>query len=107
MELNFDKEMDVLLRQSAREDETAFAATNRKSAHLDADEISAFAENALPEKIRQNYILHLADCERCRTNLSSLILLDTETEIRAVHALENEIIASAIPEKTRTSVPSA
>ena len=104
MELNFDKEMDALLRQSAREDETAFAATNRKSqianrksAHLDADEISAFAENALPEKIRQNYVLHLADCERCRKNLSSLILLNTETEIRAVHALENEIIASPIP----------
>ena len=69
MEFEFDKEIDVLLRQTARS-ETVFANTDANSNHLDADEISAFAENALPEKARQNYVLHLADCNRCRKNLS-------------------------------------
>ncbi len=53
MDFEFDKEIDVLLRQ-ARKGETVFAATTPQTAHLDADEISAFAENALPEKAKQH-----------------------------------------------------
>jgi hypothetical protein len=102
MELNFDKEIEALLRQqSARESEGALANENPQSAirnsHLDADEISAFAENALPEKIRQNYVLHLADCERCRKNLSNLILLNADTEIQTVRHSEKEAAALPIP----------
>lgn len=77
MELNFDKEMDALLRQAARSGE--FMSTGAPT-HLDADEISAFAENALPEKTRAVYIKHLADCDRCRGVLSNLILLNAEAE---------------------------
>ncbi|MEJ7616416.1 MAG: zf-HC2 domain-containing protein [Pyrinomonadaceae bacterium] len=36
------------------------------SAHLDADELSAFAENALPAATRTRYVAHLADCASCR-----------------------------------------
>jgi len=102
MELNFDKEIDALLRrQSERESETAVENENLQSAvrspHLDADEVSAFAENALPEKIRQNYVLHLADCERCRKNLSSLILLNSDAEIQTVSNLKKEVAALPIP----------
>lgn len=35
-------------------------------AHLDADELSAFAENALPAATRTRYVAHLADCASCR-----------------------------------------
>ncbi len=103
MELDFDKEIDALLRQTAQ-GETAFAATNPKSKiqnpkslHLGADEISAFAENALPEKTRAAYTAHLADCDRCRKILSNVILLNAELENETVHAAEKEIMPAPIP----------
>jgi hypothetical protein len=103
MEFEFDKEIDALLRQTAKS-ETAFAAANQQTAaradstaaHLDSDEISAYAENALPEKARLRYTGHFADCDRCRTILANLISLDSETE--AIPAS----LASA-PVKTETA----
>jgi len=103
MDFEFDKEMDTLLRQTAQ-GETVFNTANPKSqipnpksVHLDADEISAFAENALPEKIRQKYTLHLADCERCRKSLSGLITLNSETEnAGTISAEEKPFIAVPI-----------
>lgn len=93
MEFEFDKEIDALLRQTAK-GETAFAANNPQSAignrHLDADAISAFAENALPEKTRQSYVVHFADCERCRKILSNVISSNSEIEV--------------VPEKETTKV---
>lgn len=94
MELDFDKEIDALLRQTARGDDSV---SNHTVTHLDADEISAFAENALPEKTRQNYMAHLADCARCRKNLSNLIQLNAETESVAVHTKERKIVSLPIP----------
>ena len=34
--------------------------------HLDADELAAFAENAVPGAARARYVAHLADCDACR-----------------------------------------
>lgn len=100
MDFEFDKEIDVLLRQSAR-GETVFAATNPKSLHLDADEISAFAENALPEKAKRRSMLHLADCDACRKTLSNLILPSADVGSETVHAAEKQAekqtIAPPIP----------
>ncbi len=103
MDFEFDKEIDALLRQTAQ-GETAFAAANPKSKiqnpksfHLGADEISAFAENALPEKTRAAYTAHLADCDRCRKILSNVISLNAESESGTVHAEEKEIIPAPIP----------
>jgi hypothetical protein len=96
MELDFDKEIDALLRRTAQS-ETAFAADSTMSAHLDADEIAAFAENALPEKSRQRYILHFADCGKCRKNLSNLIALNSETESEIVHQEEKQIASLPVP----------
>ena len=73
MEVDFDKEIDAILR-SARRDSPAIPA----SRHLDADEISAFAENAMPEKSRSLYAAHMADCDRCRKILSSVLVLNSE-----------------------------
>ena len=73
MELDFDKEIDAILRNARRD-----PPTNPASRHLDADEISAFAENAMPEKSRSLYAAHMADCDRCRKILSSVLVLNSE-----------------------------
>ncbi len=90
MEYNFDKEIDTLLRQVARSGQVV--STADFDSHLDADEISMFAENALPEKARNRAVKHLAECNNCRSILSNLILLNEETKI--------ETVSSAIEEKT-------
>lgn len=84
MELNFDKEIDALLRQAAKSETLAVGANGSNSAlHIDADALSAFAENALPEKTRALYMTHLGDCDRCRKILSNLIVLNSEADASA------------------------
>lgn len=102
MELDFDKEIDALLRQTAR-GETASAnrepkIQNSKSPHLDADEIAAFAENALPEKMKPSFIEHFADCGRCRRILSNVVALNSETPAEIVRAEEiKRAVVAPIP----------
>lgn len=96
MELNFDKEIDAILRK-ARDGESAFTAAANPAAHLDADEISAFAENALPANAKMRSTAHLADCDRCRKILSNIVLLNAETESEIVHADEKIVAAPAVP----------
>lgn len=86
MELDFDNEIDALLRKARGSTEAAETAADL--AHLDADEIAAFAENALPEKTRQAYIVHFAACDRCRKILSQSILLNAEAAHSAAAAPE-------------------
>lgn len=99
----FDKEIDALLRQTAQ-GETAFTADNPKSPisnpelHLDADEISAFADvNALPEKTRLRLTAHFADCDRCRKILSNVISLNSETASETAHVQQTAKIQTAAP----------
>ena len=75
MELEFDKEIDALIRGRG-----VSAGDSPPKGHLDADEISAFAENALPERTRTLHMAHIADCDRCRKILSNLIALNAEAE---------------------------
>lgn len=63
MELEFDKEMDAILRRARPIREPSVLAD---TAHPDADAIAAFAEGSLPDKARLAYIRHFADCDRCR-----------------------------------------
>lgn len=88
----FDKEIDAILRK-AQSGPSALA--DGFAAHLDADEISAFAENALPENAKMRVTPHLADCERCRKILSNLILLNSGTTSEFVHQATSA--AAAIP----------
>ncbi|HEV7645432.1 MAG TPA: hypothetical protein VGO50_15925 [Pyrinomonadaceae bacterium] len=76
MELNFDKEIDALLRQAARQETPRPAA----EAHLDADELAAFSANALPVKARARAMEHLVDCGNCRTILSNLVFFENQEE---------------------------
>ena len=94
MEFEFDKEIDAILRK-ARESEYAFAGNQMP--HLDADEISAFAENALPERAKLAFTTHLADCARCRKILSNIIS----------HNLEAETVPAFVVAEEKKSVPVA
>lgn len=92
MEFEFDKEMDAILRR-ARVGE----AVTSTDAHLDADEISAYAENAVSEAARMRYTAHLADCARCRKILSNVITLNSEAETETA----SSVVAAAVKvEKT-------
>ena len=95
MEFEFDKEIDAILRKAR---ESSFAFSENSPTHLDADEISAFAENALPEKAKTFYTKHLADCERCRQLLSNIILLNAEAEtVPAFTLSEEKNLAPVLP----------
>ena len=90
MELEFDKEIDALMRKGG-----LAVGGSPAGGHLDADEIAAFAENAMPERAKSLYLGHIADCDRCRSILSNLIALNAEAE--------PEMAAAAVP----VSVPLA
>src|SRR6266446_2392863 len=64
-----DTQIDVLLRRHAER-----ARSNAGIEHLDADELNAFAEGALPAAARSRYVSHLADCDDCRRLVSQLAI---------------------------------
>ncbi|MBV9960348.1 MAG: zf-HC2 domain-containing protein [Acidobacteria bacterium] len=83
-------EMDRLLRRHARQgpgSSLSFAAGGDRQSdgggaagepegltHLDADELNAYAENALPARTRARYTEHLAGCDSCRKLVTGLVL---------------------------------
>ena len=76
-----NKEIDVLLRRlSGKRNGNSAADTNSAAGvddHLDADELNAYAEQALPAATRARYTAHLADCNRCRNLVTQLSLSST------------------------------
>ena len=92
MELGFDKEIDAILRRTKHE------GAAPASPHLDADVIAAFAENALPERARSQYTVHLADCDRCRKHLSQTISIsDGAVEAAAESPVLAPAVAATVP----------
>jgi hypothetical protein len=83
-------EIDLLLRALGRE-ARAEGSDSRlgeiTGAHLDADELNAFAENVLPVSTRARYAAHLVDCSECR-------------KIAAQLAQAAGVIQRPLPEKT-------
>lgn len=75
MELQFDKEMDAILRKVRGN----ASMTPMKGVHLDADTIAAFVEDSLPAAARQTYVSHLADCGRCRSLLAQAARFHAES----------------------------
>ena len=67
MKQETNNEMDLLLRRLGRRDDAVVTED-----HLDADELSAYAENALPATARARYTVHLAECSRCRSLVAQL-----------------------------------
>lgn len=97
MEFEFDKEMDALLRKAASSNS---ALTVAADSHLDADEISMFAENAMPDKAKSLAISHMADCDRCRTILSNVVALNSGETATAVP--EREVVVSTAPAQSQS-----
>ena len=75
MKPELDQEMDSLLRAHGRRALSPRARTPaaQAAAHLDADELSAYAEQALPASVRAHYAAHLADCDDCRRQVVVLV----------------------------------
>ena len=68
MKQQTNNEIDLLLRRLSQRQRGSVsdADLHVDSDHLDADELSAYAENALPAAARMRYTEHLADCSKCR-----------------------------------------
>lgn len=96
MELEFDKEMDAILRRSGRGVLVGDKPLD-KPKHLDADAIAAFVENAIPAPTRRLYMEHFADCDRCRKLLSSTILMNDAAATAAAPAAVVVAASEAIP----------
>ena len=92
MELEFDKEMDAILRRARGGSGVAVT-----TAHLDADTIAAFVENALPQKAKLLNMEHFADCDRCRKQLSFAMSMNSESESTAAASVVAPIAEAAIP----------
>src|SRR5690242_8393544 len=70
-----NKEIDLLLRRMAQGNGAARdGGVPRDDQHLDADELSSYAQNALPAAARARYMEHLADCATCRGLVTELSL---------------------------------
>ncbi|HEV7843520.1 MAG TPA: zf-HC2 domain-containing protein [Pyrinomonadaceae bacterium] len=79
-----DIEMDNLLRRHLRRSAKSVAgikdagakldATRESAAHMDADELNAYVEGALPDAARSRYTLHLAECDSCRKIATELVI---------------------------------
>ena len=72
-------EIDSLLRHLARSEGSVRAGSAKSiraepGLHLDADELSSYAEGALPPATRARYTSHLADCDDCRQMIVQLSL---------------------------------
>jgi hypothetical protein len=108
MELEFDKEIDSLLRKTGGADRGVLVGdkpADKPKLHLDADEFSAFAENVLPTKARALHMAHLADCDRCRRILTGLISLNAESVDESVGAPAIVPVASVEPWYRRLLLP--
>ena len=92
MELEFDKEIDALLRKARNGTPPA-----AREAHLDADAIAAFAEGAIPDAARKAYTAHFADCDSCRKALSQVALLNEPAAMAAVAAPAKAAAATINP----------
>ena len=80
-----NKEIDLLLRRLSRRDDEAVrdAETQMDDRHLDADELSSYAQNVAPPKARARYTGHLAECSTCRRLATELSLALGTTTVAA------------------------
>jgi hypothetical protein len=69
-----NNQIDLLLRRMSGRDGAAAQGAMADDSHLDADELSSYAQNALPPAARARYTEHLADCSTCRKLITELTL---------------------------------
>ena len=102
-----NNEMDLLLRRLGR----SAADSHENGDHLDADELSSYAENALPAPVRARYTEHLAECASCRklvTQLSSsagVVSVAETAKVSEPSALRKFLASLFSPMVLRYAVP--
>ena len=69
-----NNDIDLLLRRVSGRDGEAASGAPADERHLDADELSSYAQNALPPTARARYTEHIADCVACRKLVTELSL---------------------------------
>jgi len=76
MKRETNNEIDLLLRRMSRRDGSSARDREAQNAdtHLDADELSSYAQNVLPATARARYTEHLAECSTCRKLVTELSL---------------------------------
>jgi hypothetical protein len=105
MKQETNNEMDLLLRRLSRGASNVGADGN----HLDADELSSYAENALPAVARARYTEHLAECASCRklvAQLSSSVgAVSAAAKVSAPSTLRKFLASLFSPMVLRYAVP--
>src|ERR1051325_4335887 len=102
-----NKEMDLLLRRLSR----SASDSSNDGNHVDADELSLYAENALPGAARARYTEHLAECASCRKLVAQLassgaVVSATETaRVSEPSALRKFLASLFSPMVLRYAVP--
>ena len=94
MKQEFDKQIDSLLRGTRARASEGRTAPNA-AAHLSADELSAYAENALPPATRARYTAHLADCADCRRIIVGVALAAGTASAREARAARPSTVKKA------------
>ena len=76
MKQETNNEMDLLLRRLSRRGDGGArdGETGPNDRHLDVDELSSYAQNALPSAARARYTEHLVECAPCRKLVTELAL---------------------------------
>jgi hypothetical protein len=109
-----NNEMELLLRSLAKQASSVSdtgTALQEDDAHLDADELNAYAERALPPAASARYMAHIADCSRCRklvavlTAAAGLPIAEVKTEDRSQTSFWQRIPAFLSPSVLRVAVP--
>ena len=95
MELEFDKEIDAILRKARGS--TVAGVDTASGTHLDADTIAAFAENALPQKTKLLFMKHFADCDRCRKQLAQSAMFNTGADAAAASPVPAPVVEVSVP----------
>ncbi|HZM98658.1 MAG TPA: zf-HC2 domain-containing protein, partial [Pyrinomonadaceae bacterium] len=102
-----NNEIDLLLRRLSRRQ----GATAPAGDHLDADELSSYAENALPAAARTRYTDHLAECSRCREHVVQLssaagvVVAEEPSRVAAPLGLRKFLASLFSPMVLRYAVP--
>jgi hypothetical protein len=113
MKEEMNKEMDLLLRRLSRRQDSSMSNGDASivGEHLDADELSSYAENALPAAARASYTEHLAECARCReliVQLSSsigVVAAEQTARVPAPSGLRNFLASLFSPMVLRYAIP--
>lgn len=102
-----NNEIDLLLRRLSRRQ----GASAPGGDHLDADELSAYAENALPAMARTRYTEHLAECSKCRelvvqlSSAAGVVVAEEPSRIPAPSGLRKFLASLFSPMVLRYAVP--